>query len=89
MKSFKTWIDLAALLACVGALGLAVFTWISAIEGSRWMAASREHAAIGILGVIFGVTILNCFILLGIAVCKARADARARAPASRADTLAA
>ncbi|MDB5459677.1 MAG: hypothetical protein JWO72_1418 [Caulobacteraceae bacterium] len=89
MKSLKTWIDLAALLACVGAVGLAVFTWISAVQASGWAAASQGNAVLGVFAIILGVTVLNCFILLGIAVCKARADARARPSGNDGDTLAA
>ena len=76
MGRVKSWIDWSVLALCmVAALG-ALFYGANAITATHWMRASRDNAAIGVLGIIGGHAVVNCAFLVGAAVCKARRDLR-------------
>jgi hypothetical protein len=76
MGNHKTWVDWAVLALCMAAALGAVFYGANTITATHWMRDSREHAAIGVLGIICGLTVVNCAFLVGAAVCKARRDLR-------------
>ena len=81
MGLVKTFVDLVVFAVCVAVAVAIVFSGISALEGTVWMASSRDHAALGVIGMVFAMAIMNCMILLGIGICRKRAlDRREDSP---------
>ena len=76
MGSLKTWIDWSVLALCMAAAVAAVLVGGAHVMSTAWMRETREHAAVGVLGLVAVLAVVNCGFLIGAAVCKLRRDVR-------------
>ena len=74
MGKGKTWIDLALLGAATAAALLLFFYGVDKLEASNWMIFG--HPTLGVISIVMAGAVVNCLILIGFGVVKARSDWR-------------
>lgn len=76
MRETRAWVDWVVLALCMAAaLGAALYG-ANALDASGFTRPHHGRAAAGALLAIAGLALVNFSFLVGVAVCKARADLR-------------
>ena len=76
MGRAKTSLDWIVLAAAVTAVMMLLFVGINALEETAWMRFSSDNSTLGVLVIIAVMAVVNCGVLLGIALCCARSRQR-------------
>lgn len=76
MTKTSAWVDWVVLALCMVAALAAALYGADALDASTFTRSGHGRAPFAALVVIAGLALVNCSFLVGVALCKARADLR-------------
>jgi hypothetical protein len=76
MREASAWVDWVVLALCMAAALGALLYGANALDASGFTHTAHGRSPWGALALIAGLALINCGFLVGVALCKARADLR-------------